>query len=365
MLDSTENKRYNRHLILEEIGVEGQLKLKTAKVLVIGAGGLGCPVLQYLTAAGVGKIGIVDFDAVDLSNLQRQILFTTEDIGKNKAETAARRLKQLNPLVAFEVYPMRLSAANALDLFEGYDLIVDGSDNFATRYLVNDAAVIAAKPLVYGSIYKFQGQVGVFNYENGPSYRCLFPVPPAAGTIKNCNEIGVLGVLPGIIGAQQANEALKIILQLGEPLSGKLLIYDALKGSSMTVNVARVESEIEKVLDRKNLFSAFDYDLFCGISAEINPHEITTDEFQFFLNREDIRIIDLREVWEEPALKADNVERITMNELPTKWDRFKTDKKVILVCQTGMRSKNVRMLLSESYGLKDIYELKGGMETYE
>jgi molybdopterin/thiamine biosynthesis adenylyltransferase len=248
MLNQEENKRYNRHVILDQVGLEGQLKLKAAKVLVIGAGGLGCPVLQYLTAAGVGTIGIIDFDTIDLSNLQRQILFTKNDLGKNKAEVAAQRLKQLNDQVKFKAYPERLTTKNALELFSAYDLIIDGTDNFSTRYLVNDAAVLTNKPLVYGSIYKFEGQVAVFNYENGATYRCLFPVPPKAGTVKNCSEIGVIGVLPGIIGTQQANEAIKIIVGIGKPLSGQLLIYDALKASYLTVGIQRSEEEVQKTL---------------------------------------------------------------------------------------------------------------------
>ncbi len=364
MLSKTENSRYNRHIILEEVGMEGQLKLKTARVLVIGAGGLGCPILQYLTAAGVGTIGIIDFDTVDLSNLQRQILFTTEDVGQNKAACAARRLKQLNEGVVFQVYPERLTTANALDLFAAYDLIIDGTDNFSTRYLVNDAAVLSEKPLVYGSIYKFQGQVSVFNYKNGPTYRCLFPVPPKAGTIKNCSEIGVIGVLPGIIGTQQANEAIKIILEIGKPLSGQLLIYDALKASYMSVGIQRSNEEVQKTIDLKEHFVEHDYDLFCGVVTKLEKHEVAEAEFKVMLNNEAIRIIDLREEWEDPQLEGSNVERIIMSELQSKIERFKTDKTVVLVCQTGARSSNVRQLLKQTHQLTDIKELKGGIQNY-
>ncbi|MFT5819149.1 MAG: molybdopterin/thiamine biosynthesis adenylyltransferase/rhodanese-related sulfurtransferase [Crocinitomix sp.] len=364
MLSPEENKRYNRHVILDQVGLEGQLKLKAAKVLVIGAGGLGCPVLQYLTAAGVGTIGIIDFDTVDLSNLQRQILFTAADVGENKANCAAERLKQLNDLVNFEVYPERLTSLNALELFAAYDLIIDGTDNFSTRYLVNDAAVITNKPLVYGSIYKFQGQVSVFNYENGPTYRCLFPEPPKAGTIKNCSEIGVIGVLPGIIGTQQANEAIKIIMGIGKPLSGQLLIYDALQASFTTVGIQRVESEVQKTLDLKVNFAAHDYDLFCGINSNLETYEVSNSELKSRLNDETVRIIDLREAWEEPQLEGSNVERIIVSSLKDKIERFKSDKTVILVCQTGTRSANVRKLLKQTHQLHGIKELKGGMEQY-
>jgi molybdopterin/thiamine biosynthesis adenylyltransferase/rhodanese-related sulfurtransferase len=364
MLSQEENKRYNRHVILDQVGLEGQLRLKKAAVLVIGAGGLGCPVLQYLTAAGVGTLGIIDFDTVDLSNLQRQILFTKNDLGRNKAEVAAERLKQLNDQVKFNVYRERLTTKNAFELFSDYDLIIDGSDNFSTRYLVNDAAVLTNKPLVYGSIYKFQGQVAVFNYENGATYRCLFPVPPNAGTIKNCSEIGVIGVLPGIIGTQQANEAIKIIVGIGKPLSGQLLIYDALQASYTTITMRRSEVEVQKILDLRNDFVTHDYDLFCGMDTLEKSHEIGIDEFKTLLNKDTIRIIDLREEWEEPALQGTNVERIRISDLQSKMERFKTDKTVVLVCQTGTRSKNVRTLLAQVQEIKEIRELKGGMENY-
>lgn len=219
--------RYNRHIILSEIGQQGQDKISNAKVLVVGAGGLGCPILQYLTAAGIGTIGIIDFDVVDISNLQRQVLFGSSSLGQNKAEAAKQRLKDLNNTISIISYPKKLTYKNAITLFNQYDIIVDGTDNFETRYLVNDACIITNKPLVFGAIYKFEGQISVFNYKNGPSYRCLFPNPPN-GTVPNCSEIGVLGVLPAIIGSMQANEILKIILGIGNVLSGKLLCYNAL-----------------------------------------------------------------------------------------------------------------------------------------
>ena len=220
--------RYSRHIILSEIGQIGQDRISNTKVLVIGAGGLGCPILQYLTAAGVGTIGIIDFDVVELSNLQRQVLFGTSSLGKNKAIAAKARLEDLNDSISIIAYPEPLTYQNAIALFNQYNIIVDGSDNFETRYLVNDACIITNKPLVFGAIYKFEGQVSVFNYQNGPSYRCLFPTPPKKDSVPNCSEIGVLGVLPGIIGSMQANEVLKIILGLGNSLSGKLLCYNAL-----------------------------------------------------------------------------------------------------------------------------------------
>ena len=257
MFSKEENAQYNRHFILDLIGIKGQKKLKKSKVLVIGAGGLGCPILQYLTAAGVGTIGIIDKDTVDQSNLQRQILFSIDDIGNPKASCAAKRLQQLNPFVTFKTYIEFLSSENALELFSEYDIIVDGSDNFQTRYLSNDAAVLTNKPLVFGAIFKFEGQVSVFNYNNGPTYRCLFPTPPSANSIPNCSDVGVLGVLPGIIGCLQANETLKIICELDEVLSGKLLSFNALN----------LQQNILKFSKNKDIHitELIDYDLFCGI----------------------------------------------------------------------------------------------------
>jgi molybdopterin/thiamine biosynthesis adenylyltransferase len=287
MLDQAEKKRYNRHLLLTEIGQLGQEKLKAARVLMIGAGGLGCPALQYLTSAGVGTIGIVDFDVVDVSNLQRQVLFTIDDLGENKAEVAAKRLSRLNDRIQFRVYAEKLTTKNALAIFEEYDLILDGTDNFSTRYLVNDASILTNIPLVYGSIYKFEGQFSVFNFNNGPSYRCLFPTPPAAGTVLNCSEIGVLGVLPGVIGTQMANEALKIILGIGEVLTGKLMLYNALETTYTKLTIPRSSDEIEKVHAQSPLFEEYDYDLFCGVDRVLAPNELNLDMFRNYINHSD------------------------------------------------------------------------------
>lgn len=262
-LTAGENQQYSRHLLLDEIGTAGQLKLKQAKVLMIGAGGLSCPVLQYLTAAGVGRIGIVDDDTVAPSNLQRQILYTHEDIGKSKAETAGERLKSLNPFIQFDIYKTRLTIDNALTLFEPYDIIVDGTDNFPSRYLINDASVSLDKPVVFGSIHKFTGQVAVLNFKNGPTYRCLYPAPPAPREVPNCSEIGVLGVLPGIIGSLQANEVLKMILGLGRILSGQLLTFDAF---SLRQSIFTFEKDHSIVITELK----DDYEIFCGIDKTIN-----------------------------------------------------------------------------------------------
>jgi adenylyltransferase/sulfurtransferase len=357
MLTSEENKRYSRHLLLDQVGVSGQLKLKQAKVLVIGAGGLGCPVLQYLTAAGVGTIGIVDFDVVDLSNLQRQILFTTEDVGKKKATTAAKRLSQLNPLVQFTVFPEKLTPQNALTIFEGFDVVVDGTDNFSTRYLISDASVILNKPLVYGSIHKFEGQVAVFNYKNGPSYRCLFPTPPAPDQIQSCSEVGVLGVLPGIIGTQQANEVLKIILEIGEPLNGKLMLINALSSSSVLLTIQRTAA-IATTLANKENFSQTDYDLFCGII----PIPSDQPNLKELCDHPDYQIIDLREPWEEPKLTGKSVVLLPLGELKNEIAQIATYKKVMLVCQNGIRSQQAKSFLVDYHGFKNVSNLIGGIQ---
>jgi len=282
-LSEKEKKQYSRHLILDKIGEAGQLKLKQAKVLVIGAGGLGCPVLQYLTAAGVGTIGIIDHDVIDQSNLQRQILYTINDVGLYKAKIAAKRLSKLNPFVNFNIYNTKLTQENAITLFNNYDIIVDGSDNFSTRYLTSDAAVITSKPLVYGAIFKFEGQVSVFNYLGSATYRCLYPTPPRPEDAPNCSEIGVLGVLPGIIGSFQANETIKIICGLGAVLSNKLLLFNALNMSQQILGFEKDENIKITALEK-------DYNLFCGIN---NAEEITLDEFN--KNKARYNLLDVRE----------------------------------------------------------------------
>ena len=365
MLTDKEKYRYSRHLSLDKVGVEGQEKLKAAKVLVIGAGGLGCPVLQYLTAAGVGTIGVIDFDNVDETNLQRQILFTTEDIGINKAQAAENRLKRLNPYIHFNVYPEKLTTKNALNLFLGYDIIVDGTDNFSTRYLVNDACVITSKPLVYGAIYKFEGQVTVFNYKNGPSYRCLFPDPPKAGSVPNCSDIGVIGVLSGLIGTQQANEVVKLILEIGELLTGKLLTYNSLNNSFFTLNVNRSEEQIQKVLNSKDGFEQIDYDFFCGIETSLNMNEITVDELKkWYDDSEEFEVIDVREEWEQPRIEKENVTITPLNELENYVNQIPKNKRVLVVCQHGIRSVAAINQLEKEYNFSNLINLQGGIVNW-
>ncbi len=340
-------------IILSEIGEAGQEKLTTSKVLVIGAGGLGCPVLQYLAAAGVGTIGIVDFDNVEISNLHRQILYGDNSIGKNKAWAAKEWLQNLNPTININAYPQKLTPKNALSLFSEYDIIVDGTDNFSTRYLINDACVITNKPLVYGAIFKFEGQVSVFNYNNGPTYRCLFPSPPKEGSIPNCAEIGVLGVLPGITGSMQANEVIKIILEIGNVLSGKLLMYDSLSTQSTSFAISRNESEVSKVLSNFQHFEKTDYDLLCEI---IQIKNITAEEV--FL-RENIQCLDVRETDEQPKIEALDPIYISLKDLTHRLDNLDKEKETIVFCQTGVRSKKASKILLEN-GFNTVYNVKGG-----
>jgi len=364
-LTDKEKHRYSRHISLDKVGLLGQEKLKEAKVLVIGAGGLGCPVLQYLTAAGIGTIGVIDFDNIDETNLQRQILFTTADVGKNKAKVAAFRLKQLNPFVNFNVYPEKLTTSNALKLFANYDIVIDGTDNFSTRYLVNDACVITNKPLVYGAIYKFEGQVTVFNYNNGPSYRCLFPEPPKSGSVPNCSDVGVIGVLPGLIGTQQANEAIKLVLNIGTPLSGVLLTYDSLNNSFFKVNVNRVEEQVQKVLSNNFIFEEMDYDFFCGIKKDENGPEIEVEELKsWYDNQSDFQVVDVREDWEQPRIKKENVLVAPLNELDEFVNEISQDKKVVIVCQHGIRSLSAIEMLKREYKFDNIINLKGGIVNW-
>jgi molybdopterin/thiamine biosynthesis adenylyltransferase/rhodanese-related sulfurtransferase len=346
-LTNEEKKQYNRHLILNEIGEKGQLNLKKAKVLVIGAGGLGCPVLLYLTAAGVGTIGIIDNDVVDQSNLQRQVLYSIDDIGFSKAKMAAKRLSRLNLFVNFNAYQEKLTRENAISLFNKYDIIVDGSDNFSTRYLTNDAAVIARKPLVYGAVFKFEGQVSVFNYQGSGTYRCLYPMPPNPEESPNCSEIGVLGVLPGIIGSLQANETIKIICGIGEVLANKLLIYSSLKMSQMILKFEK-DTKFE-VIDLET-----DYDFFCGISSK---EEITLKELQ--KNIEKYNLLDVREVWERAQYHIGG-QHIPLNELLERTVEVYENKVLVVYCKSGIRSKKaIDILIANSYN-SALLNLKGG-----
>lgn len=371
MLSKEEIKRYNRHLILPGFGKEKQEKLKQAKVLVIGAGGLGCPVLQYLAAAGVGTIGIVDFDIVESSNLQRQILYGTDDIGKSKAEMAALKISRQNPFVKTHAYVVRLENKNALDIFPEYDVIIDGTDNFATRYLVNDACVLMNKPLVYGSIYKFEGQVSVFNYTDlsgntGPSYRCLFPEPPPLGSVQNCAEVGVLGILPGIIGILQATEAIKIITGIGIPLSGKLLLFNALSMSSTIIEIERSNAWINVAPKNRAEFLQMDYQYFCGNKAVENIiKSITAIELRKMINnKHEIQLLDVRERNEQPEINELADLQIPLNNITAQSSLISRNKKVIVFCRSGARSKLAIQMLEKDFGFTNLYNLEGGVLSW-
>lgn len=362
-LTPKEIEHYQRHLSLPQFGWEAQLKLKKSKVLVVGAGGLGCPVLQYLAAAGVGKLGIMDFDVVDVSNLQRQILFTESDIGKPKAEVAAERLRAMNSLIEVQSIPERLSASNALEWFEQYDLIIDGSDNFTTRYLVNDACVLANKPLVYGAIYTFQGQVSVFNFQGGPTYRCLFPDPPNPKDAPNCSEIGVIGVLPGLIGTLQASEAIKVLTGVGEPLSGTLLLLDVLSMKQQTIRFSRVpEAAAIKEL--------VEIDYSCEINEpESQPDEIDVAVFRSLLETEpELQILDVRESWERALCKIVS-QHFPLGQLldgTAALEGASLDKtrRTVVYCKSGMRSMTALKHLQQVHGFEKIQSLKGGITEW-
>lgn len=348
MLSSAERNQYSRHLILNEIGEDGQKRLKNSRVLVIGAGGLGCPILQYLTAAGVGTIGIIDHDKVEQSNLQRQVLFSHEDIGQFKVEAAVKRLANLNPYVNFVPYVERLTNQNAISIFKNFDIIVDGSDNFPTRYLVNDAAVISEKPLVFGSIFKFEGQVSVFNYKSGPTYRCLFPEPPQPGEVPSCSDIGVLGVLPGIIGAFQANEVIKIICDIGEVSSGKLIVFNALNMTVRSWEVSRDKNiQVKELLDS--------YDSFCGIDNTIQ--EIKYNEF--IASQRDYQLLDVRTREERNQFNLGGL-HIPLNELQYRIEELES-RDVVVYCQSGMRSKKAIEVLRKNGFMANTINLKGGV----
>lgn len=331
MLEHEELKRYNRQIILPELGIVGQQKLKQARVLMIGAGGLGCPVLQYLVAAGLGTIGIVDDDEVDVSNLHRQILYSAADIGKSKAVVAKQKLGGLNPFVNLTAYQERLTEANAASLIGLYDLIIDGSDNFVTRYLVNDTCAALNKPLVFGSIFRFEGQISVFHYQNGPDYRDIFPLPPSKDEVPNCSETGVIGVLPGMIGTYMANEAIKIICQIGETLSGKLLTMNVLDNA---IAIFKIPAKKPAVHPSKAATTAVS-----SVDAE-SVSEISLYKLMLLLEQvpDEIHLIDVREDFEYEDYNIGGV-NIPLYELSARLDSIPKNKKLVFCCQTGHRSK--------------------------
>ncbi|MBD2722980.1 molybdopterin-synthase adenylyltransferase MoeB [Hymenobacter armeniacus] len=360
-LSPAENNRYSRHLLLPEIGPAGQQRMKAARVLVVGCGGLGCPVLQYLAAAGVGTLGLLDFDTVDDSNLQRQVLYATADVGRPKAVVAAEKLAAQNPFITLQTHQMLLSSDNVLDLFAPYDLVVDCSDNFATRYLVNDACVMLGKPLVFGAIFKFEGQVSVFNYQNGPTYRCLYPEPPAPGDAPSCAEIGVLGVLPGLVGTLQATETLKIILELGEVLSGRLLLVDALGMRFQSVKFRAVAA------NQQLTALAPDYAAFCGEAPlEAAPRrapELSADDLKAWQQSgRPLQLLDVREP-HEAARRSIGGRLIPLGQLSEQLAEIAADVPVVVHCASGVRSqKAAQLLLAQGFG--EVYSLRNGLADY-
>jgi adenylyltransferase/sulfurtransferase len=366
---SAELSRYNRHLIIPEFGLDAQRKLKGAKVLVVGAGGLGSPALLYLAAAGVGTIGIVDHDVVEDSNLHRQVLFGMAAIGNSKAASAKRRLHELNPYIIIHVYDLQLTTQNAVDIITQYDVVADGTDNFPTRYLINDACVLLGKVNVYASIFQFEGQVSVFNYcdkngEHGPNYRDLFTTPPPGDLVPNCAEAGVLGVLPGIIGSMQALEVIKVITGVGKMLNGRLFLFDALSFESRTLNIKK-RADNPLTGNNPTITQLIDYEEFCGVpSVQSRIKEISVQELTAWQHQgEEFQLIDVREPFEYKIVNI-GAHLIPLAEIMEHSDEISRDKKVVIHCKLGGRSAKAIRVLEEKIGLRNLYNLKGGIISY-
>ncbi len=364
-LSTDELQRYSRHLIMPEVTLEGQRRLKAARVLCIGAGGLGSPAALYLAAAGVGTIGIVDFDDVDLSNLQRQILHGTKDVGRGKLESAQDRLRDMNPEIGIELHQCRFSSENASEIVSKYDVVVDGSDNFATRYLSNDVCVFAQKPNVYGSVFRFEGQTTVFAPDlGGPCYRCLFPEPPPPESVPNCAQAGVLGVLPGIIGMLQTIETIKLIVGIGEPLIGRLLHFDALKVKFRELKLRR-DLQCPVCGENPTIFSPIDYEQFCGVRNEdeaipaISAHELK----QKMDGCEAFELIDVREPFEYEIARIDGAKLIPLGEIAERTDELQHELPIIVHCHSGARSAQAVQLLQQR-GFRNVYNLEGGIDAW-
>ncbi|MBI3111797.1 MAG: molybdopterin-synthase adenylyltransferase MoeB [Ignavibacteriales bacterium] len=365
-LTREEIKRYGRHLIIPEVGLEGQKKLKAAGVLIVGAGGLGSPLALYLAAAGIGRIGIVDFDVVDASNLQRQVLHTTRDVGRPKLQSAKEHMEALNPNVAVDTYPTSLNSENALEIFEPYDVIVDGTDNFPTRYLVNDACVLLGKPNVYGSIFRFEGQASVFATKEGPCYRCLYPEPPPPGLVPSCAEGGVLGVLPGIVGTIQANETVKLLLGIGNPLVGRLMLFDALEMQFRELKL-RKNPECPVCGNNPSITELIDYQAFCGVTpgpkVDGNEFEITVEEFKRKLDDgEDVFVLDVREPHEYEIVNIGGM-LIPLGELPNRVRELDSARSIVVHCHVGGRSRRAVEFLRE-IGFRKARNLAGGIDKW-
>src|SRR5438552_886800 len=363
-LSNEEIQRYSRHLIMPEVGMEGQKKLKAARVLCIGTGGLGSPLALYLAAAGVGTLGLVDFDVVDYTNLQRQIIHSTADVGRKKLDSAAEKLKAMNPFLNLRTFDTRLSSENALELFRDFDIVADGTDNFPTRYLVNDACVLTGKPNVYGSIFRFEGQASIFATKDGPCYRCLYPEPPPPGLVPSCAEGGVLGILPGLVGVIQATEAIKLILGSGDPLIGRLLLIDAL---GMKFRELKLRKNLDCPACGKNptITKLIDYQEFCGIRGEEVAAEVTTSEMQVEQLKErldrgdDVYILDVREPHEYQICNLGG-HLIPLGDLPNRVNELDTSKEIVAHCRSGVRSAKAVNFLRQA-GFKKVHNLAGGV----
>jgi adenylyltransferase/sulfurtransferase len=369
-LSNDEILRYSRHLIIPEVGIEGQRKLKAAKVLLVGAGGLGAPLALYLAAAGVGKIGLVDFDTVDFTNLQRQVIHFTADVGRKKLDSAAEKMKDINPNVEIVRHEVALTSENALDILKDYDLVVDGTDNFPTRYLVNDACVLLGKPNVYGSIFRFEGQATVFAYEGGPCYRCLYPEPPPPGLVPSCAEGGVLGILPGTIGLIQATETVKLILGIGEPLVGRLLLYDAL-GMRFRELKLRKNPECPVCGTHPTVTKLIDYHQFCGVpqpgsaapdrETKVNEGEIDVVELKQKIDRGDnFVLIDVREPHEYRICNIPGAQLIPLGEFPKRVGEIDSAADIVIHCRTGVRSAKACAVLRQA-GFQHVRNVVGGI----
>ena len=361
MLTPQERQRYARHLSLPEIGEEGQSLLKRASVLIVGAGGLGSPSSMYLAAAGVGRIGLVDFDVVDMTNLQRQILYGMSSVGERKLDAAWKRLHDLNPEVRVETFNDRLSSLNAMELMEPYDIVLDGTDNFATRYLVNDACVLLRKPNVYGSVYRFDGQASVFDATRGPCYRCLYPDPPPPHLVPSCAEGGVLGVLPGVIGTLQAVEAVKLITGAGTPLVGRILLFDALGMTFRTVRLSKNEN-CKVCGSQPSIRELIDYEEYCNPVTDL---EISATTLAERISRgESLALVDVREPYEHAAGHLENSIHIPMQQVPQQLARIPRDQEVIVYCRSGSRSASVQQFLMNQ-GFAKVKNLSGGMLAWK
>jgi len=365
-LSQSEIRRYGRQIIIPEVGLTGQKRLKAARVLIVGVGGLGSVASLYLAAAGVGTIGLVDYDVVEETNLQRQIIFTTDEVGRKKIEAARDRLSRLNPHVEVETYGEAISSSNALDIIQRYDVVIDATDNFPARYLLNDACVILGKPLVYGSIFRFDGQVSVFYAGKGPCYRCLYPEPPAPDLVPSCAEGGVLGVLPGIVGTIQANEALKLIMGIGEPLVGRLLLIDALTPSFRELRIER-DKNCPVCGENPTVRELIDYEAFCGLrrgeGGAVEDFEISPEELKEKLERDEVQLIDVREPFEWEICHIEGARLIPLNQLPSRVHELDPAKPIVVYCHSGYRSAQAVRLLRE-LGFRRSYNLAGGIDAY-